>query len=128
MGTAASRTVLRRAGWRYNERSTRAGLPTATTLAGRSRTTTAPAPTTVFSPMLTPGPTITPPPSQTLFPTLIGSAASHLARRGSASTGWVGVRNWTFGPTCTSSPILMVATSSSTAPKLMKVRAPTWVW
>src|SRR4029453_2911438 len=32
---------------------------------GRSLTTTAPAPTTVFSPTLTPGQTITPPPSQT---------------------------------------------------------------
>jgi hypothetical protein len=30
-------------------RITRAGFPTATTFAGRSRTTTAPAPTTVFS-------------------------------------------------------------------------------
>src|SRR5829696_4210663 len=29
---------------------------------------------------------------------------------------WVGVRNWTLGPTCTSSPIRMVATSSSTTP------------
>jgi hypothetical protein len=57
-----------RASWArgYSERITWAGLPTAITLAGRSLTTTAPAPTTVFSPMLTPGQTITPPPSQTL--------------------------------------------------------------
>jgi hypothetical protein len=34
---------------------TPAGLPTATTLAGRSLVTTAPAPTTVFSPMPTRG-------------------------------------------------------------------------
>ena len=54
---------------------TRAGLPTATTFAGRSRTTTAPAPTTVFSPIVTPGQTMTPPPSQTLSPIVIGCAA-----------------------------------------------------
>ncbi len=46
-------------------RCTRAGLPWATTPAGRSRVTTAPAPTTVFSPIETPGQTITPAPSQT---------------------------------------------------------------
>jgi hypothetical protein len=37
----------------YSERITWAGLPTAITLAGRSPATTAPAPTTVCSPMLT---------------------------------------------------------------------------
>ena len=92
----------------HSERITRAGLPTATTLAGRSRTTTTPAPTTMFSPTMTPGQMITPPPSQTLSATLIGRAASHLARRASGSTGWVRVRNWTLGPTWTSPPILMV--------------------
>src|SRR5690606_2440371 len=66
--------------------TTLAGLPTATTLAGRSLATTAPAPTTVFSPMVTPGHTMTPPPSQTLSPMVMGSAASHLARRVSGST------------------------------------------
>ena len=70
---------------------TRAGLPTATTLAGRSLLTTEPAPTTVLSPMVTPGQTMTPPPSHTLSPIVIGLAASQLARRGSGSTGWVGV-------------------------------------
>ena len=47
-------------------RSTRAGTPPATTPAGRSRTTTAPAPTTVSAPISTPGQTIAPAPSQTL--------------------------------------------------------------
>src|SRR5271155_2948968 len=79
-------------------RMTRAGLPTATTLAGRSRTTIAPAPTTVLSPMVTPGQTITPPPSQTLLPIVIGLEPSHFARLGSGSTGCVAVRSWTFGP------------------------------
>ncbi len=43
-------------------------------MAGRSLVTTAPAPTTVLSPMLTPGQTITPPPSQTVDPMVMGSA------------------------------------------------------
>ena len=68
-------------------RMTRAGLPTASTLAGRSLTITAPAPTTVFSPMLTPGQTITPPPSHTLSAIVIGFEPSILARRGSGSRG-----------------------------------------
>lgn len=89
--------------------------------------TTAPAPTTVFSPMLTPGQTITPPPSHTLSPIVIGCAASHLARRGSGSMGWVGVRSWTFGPIWTSAPIVMRATSRNTAPKFTNVRGPTVV-
>src|SRR3954452_16549648 len=70
-------------------RITLAGLPTATTSAGRFRTTTEPAPTTVLSPMLTPGHTITPPPSHTLSPIVIGSAASHFARRSAGCGGWV---------------------------------------
>ena len=41
--------------------STWAGLPTATTFAGTSFVTTAPAPITLFSPIVTPGSTITPP-------------------------------------------------------------------
>src|SRR4029450_6648934 len=73
---AALRSLFELAGEHgYSERITRAGLPTATTLAGRSLTTTTPAPTTVFSPMLTPGPMITSPPSQTLSATLIGWGA-----------------------------------------------------
>src|SRR4029450_9015407 len=119
---AALRSLFELAGEHgYSERITRAGLPTAITFAGRSLTTTAPAPTTVFSPMLTPGQTITPPPSQTLSPPLIP-----LARLRSAPPGWVGVKNCTLGPTWTSSPILMAATSSRTHPKLMKHLAPTW--
>ena len=66
---------------------TRAGLPTATTLAGRSRVTTEPAPTTVFSPMETPGQTIEPPPSQTLSAMLMGRASSRPERRMAGSSG-----------------------------------------
>src|SRR5258706_9412633 len=83
----------------HNGRITRAGLPTAITLAGKSLVTTAPAPTTVFSPMLIPGRMIAPPPSQTLSPIVIGLADSHFARRAAASPGWVAVRNCTLGPT-----------------------------
>ncbi len=103
---------------------TRAGLPTATTFAGRSFVTTAPAPTTVFSPIVTPGHTTTPPPSQTLSPMTIGFAASHLSRRGPGSVGCVGVRSWTWVPMRTSSPIVMGATSSAVSPKFAKQRAP----
>ena len=42
--------------------------------------TTAPAPTTVLSPIVTPGQTITPPPSQTLSPIVIGFAYSQPMR------------------------------------------------
>ena len=47
---------------------TRAGLPAAITLLGKSPVTTDRVPTTVLSPMLTPLQTVTPSPSQTLFP------------------------------------------------------------
>src|SRR5699024_6617236 len=91
-------------------RMTLAGFPTATTFAGRSRVTTAPAPTTVFCPILTPGQTITPPPSHTLSPMVMGWAASHLSRRCCGSMGCVGVSSCTFGPICTSAPTVMGAT------------------
>jgi DNA-binding NtrC family response regulator len=73
------------------ERTTRHGFPTARTFGGRSRTTTLPAPTTVFSPMLTPGQTIAPPPSQTPSPIVTGSASSSPEFRVAASNGWVQV-------------------------------------
>ena len=79
-----------------------AGLPTATTLAGRSLVTTEPAPTTVFSPTLTPGSRMAPPPSQHVVgdgDRLGGLGAG--APRSCGSSGCVGVRNCTFGPTCT---------------------------
>ena len=41
---------------------------------------------------------MTPPPSHTLSPIAMGFAASHFSRRGSGSTGWVGVSSCTFGP------------------------------
>ena len=53
-------------------RSTRQGLPAATTFAGMSRVTTLPAPTTTLSPMVTPGVTTVLPPNQTLFPMATG--------------------------------------------------------
>src|SRR3954454_17851746 len=58
-------------------RTTRAGTPIATTPAGRSRVTTAPAPTTVSLPIVTPGQTMTPPASQTLSAMVIGCRAIH---------------------------------------------------
>ena len=90
--------------------------------------TTAPAPTTVFSPMVTPGRTMAPPPSHTLSPMTMGRAASHLSRRGPGSVGWVGVRSWTLGPIWTSSPMVMGATSRATRPKLANTRAPMRRW
>jgi hypothetical protein len=67
----------------------------------------------VPAPIATPGQTTPPPPSQALSPIAIGFAASHFARRGSGSSGCVGVRSCTLGPICTSSPIRISATSSA---------------
>ena len=86
--------------------------------------TTDPAPTTVSSPIVTPGSTITPPPSQTLSPTVIGSAYSHPARRGPGSTGWVAVSSWTQVAIWQCAPMATGATSSTTAPMLTNVRSP----
>lgn len=72
-------------------RRIRAGLPTATTLAGRSLVTTLPAPTTVFTPMVTPGSTVTLPPSHTLSPRTMGAARSQSVRRSSGARGWMAV-------------------------------------
>lgn len=49
-----------------------AGLPATTTFDGTSLTTTAPAPITTLSPIVTPGQMIAFPPIQTLFPILTG--------------------------------------------------------
>ena len=72
-----------------SSRTTRAGFPTASTPAGRSWVTTAPAPTTVSAPIVTPGQMIAPPPIQTLSPMVIGSAPSHFSRRRWGSSGWL---------------------------------------
>src|SRR5690606_14661160 len=128
-GPAAGRRRRRRALTRrtgaHRERTTLAGLPTATTPAGRSRLTTAPAPTTVSSPIVIPGSTITPPPSHTFAPIVIGSAASHFARRSSGSSGCVGVSSCTFGPIWVSSPISIAATSRATSPLCAHTPRPT---
>src|SRR5581483_5185184 len=93
-------------------RMTRAGTPPATTPAGRSRATTPPAPTTVSSPIVTPGQTITPPPSQTLSPRTIGAPDSQPARRGNGSTGCVAVSSCTRVAIWQAHPIVIGATSS----------------
>src|SRR6056297_483684 len=54
-------------------RTTRAGLPETTTLAGTSLRTAAPAPTTEFSPMVTPLQTIAEPPIQAPLFSIIGA-------------------------------------------------------
>src|SRR5262249_44480241 len=77
-------------------RCTTAGTPKATTPAGKLRVTTAPAPATVSSPIVTPGQTMTPPPSQTLSPSVIGRPYSHPSRLGSGSTGCVAASSWTL--------------------------------
>ncbi len=125
---AAARGPAGLVGQSASGRTIRAGLPTASTPAGRSRTTTEPAPTTVSSPMVTPGQTTTAPPSQTFRPMLIGSALSHRSRRGVGSRGWVAVRSCTPGPSLVSSPIVTGAVSRQTRPKLANTRSPTWSW
>ena len=74
--------------------------------------TTAPAPTTVWSPIVTPGQTITPELSQTLSPRTIGFADSQPIRRGSGSIGCVAVMNCTREATWQAAPIVTGATSS----------------
>ena len=74
--------------------------------------TTAPAPTTVSSPIVTPGQTITPELSQTLSPTVIGFAVSHPIRRTCGSIGCVAVMNCTRLATWQSAPTVTGATSS----------------
>jgi len=65
----------------------RQGLPTATRLAGMSRTTTLPAPITLLLPMVTPGQITQRPPIQTLCPIFTGFAASSPLRRIPGSRG-----------------------------------------
>ena len=81
-----------------------------------SRVTTAPAPMTQSSPIVTPGQTMTPPPSHTLSPMTMGSALSSPALRGVGSRGWIGVSSWTFGPNWQCTPMVMVATSRAVSP------------
>jgi hypothetical protein len=76
--------------------------------------TTLPAPTTVSSPIVTPGQTMAPPPSQAPSSTVIGSADSQPRRRVAASSGWVGVNNCMPVAICTSAPIVTRATSRIT--------------
>ena len=76
--------------------------------------TTAPAPTTVSSPIVTPGQTIAPPPNQTLSPIAIGSADSQPTQRGPGSIGCVAVRSCTRGANWQTAPIRIGATSSIT--------------
>ena len=85
--------------------------------------TTAPAPTTVSSPIVTPGHTIAPAPSQTLSPIAIGRAYSHPSRRAAGSIGCGAVTSWTFVAIWQSAPIAMLATSSMTQPKFTNVPA-----
>jgi hypothetical protein len=58
-----------------NERTTLAGLPTATEYGGTSRVTTEPAPITAPSPIVTPFKILTLNPTQALFPMTTGACA-----------------------------------------------------
>ena len=82
---------VQRAAAGYSFRTTRQGLPTATTFSGISFVTTLPAPMTLLLPMLTPGKTQTLPPIQTLLPTAIGRAVSIPRLRSAAASGWAAV-------------------------------------
>src|SRR4029079_5689321 len=76
--------TVRPALWRLHgprRRTTRQGLPAASTSSGTSRVTTLPAPITLLAPIVTPASTIAPPPTQTSSPTVIGSAYSRPVRR-----------------------------------------------
>jgi hypothetical protein len=86
--------------------------------------TTAPAPTTLSRPIVTPGQTMTPPPSHTLSATAIGAPDSQPARRGPGSMGCVAVSSWTRGPIWHAAPISMGATSSITASTFTNVPSP----
>lgn len=68
-------------------RTTRHGLPSATTPAGMERVTMLPAPITLFSPIDTPGMTMVWPPSQQSSPMVIGDASTIPAARAPASSG-----------------------------------------
>jgi hypothetical protein len=86
--------------------------------------TTAPAPTTVSSPMLTPGQTMTPPPSHTLSAMVIGAPYSQPSRRGIGSMGWVAASSWTCVASQHVEPSAIGAMSSMTQSKLTKVPSP----
>ena len=76
--------------------------------------TTAPAPTTVCSPMVTPGQTMTPPPSHTLSAIVIGAPYSQPSRRGIGSMGWVAASSCTQLASQHRAPMAMGAMSSMT--------------
>ena len=70
-------------------RSTRHGVPTATTPAGIGFVTTLPAPITLSSPTVTPARRIAPPPIHTFSPTVIGAPSSRPCRRPAGLVGCV---------------------------------------
>src|SRR6185312_11487427 len=71
----------------------RAGWPTQTWEGGRSRTTTARAPTTHSAPTVTPGPTKTSAASQAFSPITIGWATSGMLQR---RKSWVPAQRWQY--------------------------------
>ena len=81
------------------------GLPTATTPEGRSLVTTLPAPTTVLSPMVTPGMISAPAPIQQLRPMRTGALYCRPRSRSSGRMGWPAVAMTTLGPNMQQSPI-----------------------
>ena len=105
-------------------RTTRHGVPIATTPAGMSRVTTLPAAMMESSPTETPGNTIAAAPIQTFDPIETGRASSKRSRRSSGSRGWSAARSCTPDAICVPSPIVTGAQSKITALKLMNTWSP----
>lgn len=90
---------------------TLAGFPAMTTLSPTDLFTTEPAPTTTFSPMVTPPITVTSAPIQQLFPIDIGLPNSIPLFHSTGSNGCSGVTILTPGPNMTLFPIWIGQTS-----------------
>ena len=86
-------------------RTTRQGLPKASTPAGTSLVTMLPAPMTAFSPMVTPGRMTLPAPTHTPAPMVTGLLYCRPLRRSAGCRGWVAAVMVTLGPIITSSPM-----------------------
>ncbi|CCF35112.1 hypothetical protein CH063_06963 [Colletotrichum higginsianum] len=90
---------------------TRAGLPTATEYGGRLLVTTAPDPTVVPRPMVTPGRMIVPPPIQQSSSMRTGRPYSTNLMRESTLVSWPAQYMLTLGPNWTRSPMMTRLTS-----------------
>ena len=105
-----------------------AGFPTAITPAGRSLVTTAPAPTTLSSPMVTPGQDDGPAAQPDVVADDDRSGRLPLRSPGLGLDRVGGRQQLDAGPIWTSSPMVMAPTSSATSPTFTKTLAPIRRW